>query len=88
MVYRPPDTRLAEFAPVLSEMDKLLSDLPSPAPTVVLMGDLKFPKTVMTWPAVDGVLVPSVLGHRSQSTEDGLQSRLQAQRLCDLALRH
>ena len=87
-MYRPPDTRLSEFTPVLSELDKILSDLPSPEPTIVMMGDMNFPSSVMTWPRVDGHLVPSVRGHRAELTEDGLQVRLQAQRLCDIALRH
>ena len=88
VLYRPPDTRLAEFSPVLAELDKLLSELPSPSPTLVMMGDLNFPSKVMQWPWVDGYLVPAVNGHRGEVAEDGVQARLQAQRLCDLALDH
>ena len=64
IIYRPPDTRLSEFSPVLTEVNKLLSDLSAPAPNIVLMGDLNFPSTVMNWLSVDGCLVPSVHGHR------------------------
>ena len=88
ILYRPPDTRLAEFSPVLAELDKLLSELPTPSPNVVMMGDLNFPSNVMLWPRVDGQLVPAVHGHRAEVAEDGLQARLQAQRLCDLSLDH
>ena len=52
-----------------------------------MMGDLNFPANVMLWPRVDGQLVPSVHGHRV-GTEDGLHVRLQAQKLCDLAIHH
>ena len=82
-VYRPP-----EFSPVLGELDKLLSDLSSPAPAVCLLGDFNFPSRVMSWPYVDGQLVPSVRGHRAESAVDGVQERLQAERLCNLALKH
>ena len=88
VVYRPPDTRLAEFSPALTELNKLLSELPSPSPSLVLMGDLNFPTSVMQWPRVDGCLVPQVNGHRGEGTADGLQDRLQAQRFCDLMLSH
>ena len=36
LLYRPPDTRLSEFSPVLSELEKILSDMPSPAPTICM----------------------------------------------------
>ena len=88
VIYRPPDTRLSEFSPVLSELNNLLSDLPAPAPKLVLMGDLNFPSSVMSWMKVDGSLVPSIHGHRSEGSEDGLQARLQAQRLCDIVTHH
>ena len=42
VVYRPPDTSLAEFSPLLAELNKILCDLPSPAPTLVMMGDFNF----------------------------------------------
>ena len=88
VMYRPPDTRLSEFSPALSELDKILSDLPTPTPTMFMMGDMNFPSSAMSWSRVDGHLIPSVRGHREQGTDDGLQVRLQAQRLCDIALKH
>ena len=53
-----------------------------------MMGDLNFPARVMLWPRVDGCLVPSVHSHRMEEVKEGLQTRLQAQKLCDLAVRH
>ena len=88
IIYRPPDTRLSEFSPALTELNKLLTDLPAPAPNLVLMGDLNFPSTVMNRMSVDGLLVPSVHGHRLEGAEDGQQARLQASRLCDMATSH
>ena len=88
VLYRPPDTRLAEFSPMLTELDKLLADLPSPSPTLVMMGDLNLPASVMQWHRIDGCLVPAVNNHRKDETDDGLQVRLQAQKLCDLMLSH
>ena len=42
----------------------------------------------MTRPRLEGQLVPSVHGHRDEQTEGGLQARLQAQKLCNLAVHH
>ena len=36
VMYRPPDTTLTEFGPALSELNSVLSRLPSPTPTLVL----------------------------------------------------
>ena len=88
VIYRPPDTRLSEFSPVLTELERVLADLPSPIPNVVMMGDLNFPSNVMQWKRVDGLLVPAVHGHRHEGELDGVQARLQAQKLCELALTH
>ena len=88
VLYRPPDTRLSEFSPVLADIDKLLSSLPTPTPSIVTMGDLNFPRNVMTWQRVDGHLVHCVQGHRAEGAEGGLQARLQAEKLCDLTLKH
>ena len=58
---RPPDTRIEEFSGMLKCLDETLSDLPSAAPTVILMGDLNFPKTCITWQySEEGILVPIV----------------------------
>ena len=79
---------MAEFTPLLTKLDRLLKELPSPTPTILMMGDLNFPANVMQWPRLDGILVPSVRGHRGEEAENGLQARLQAQKMCDLALDH
>ena len=57
VMYRPPDTRLSAFSTVLGEICKVLSNLPTPMQTIVMMGDLNFPSRVMSLPRVDGVLV-------------------------------
>ena len=85
-MYRPPDTRLEEFASLLHCLDSTLSALPSPAPTVIMMGDLNLPKSCISWCRSDeGLLVPIVSGHREDETAGGKQDRLQAQQLIDLA---
>ena len=37
VLYRPPDTRITEFSPILSELDKLLYDLKDPMSNIVLL---------------------------------------------------
>ena len=86
IVYRPPDTRLEEFSGLLQCLDSTLSTLPSPAPTVILMGDLNFPKSCISWRrSEEGLLVPLVAGHRDEETVGGKQDRLQTKQLIDLA---
>ena len=88
VVYRPPDTTLAEFSPALAELDNLLSDLPAPTPNLVLGGDFNFPKPSLEWHRVDDVLIPAVGGHHAEGDGDGLRVRLQAEKLVELAYRH
>ena len=88
LVYRPPDTRLAEFTPILNEIEVVMSSLSLPSPIMVLCGDFNFPSSVMTWPKVEGHIVPSVHSHREVNDDEGLMVRLQAQKLCNLALQH
>ena len=66
VMYRPPDTRLEEFGSVLQCLSNTLSSLPTPAPTVILMGDMNFPRSCISWrfSEDDGLLVPTVAGHR------------------------
>ena len=86
LVYRPPDTRLEEFAGLLQVIDNTLSQLASPTPTIILMGDFNLPKTCISWKwSDDGILVPLVAGHRDEETAGGKQDRLQAQQLIDLS---
>ena len=53
------------------------------------MGDLKFPKTCITWQYTEeDTLVPIVAGHRGRETAGGKQDRLQAQQLIELSTNH
>ena len=88
-VYRPPDTRLEEFKPLLKKLDETLSGLPSPNPIVTVMGDFNLPKATVKWlTSEDGWLVPSVADHREGETVGGNQDRLQASQLINLASKH
>ena len=89
IVYRPPDTRLEEFAGVLTCLDSTLSALPTPSPTMIFMGDMNLPKSCITWRrSEEGLMVPLVAGHRDKETAGGKQDRLQAQQLVDLTTKH
>ena len=91
VVYRPPNTRINQFSELISKLDNVLADLPTPTPTVTLMGDFNFPKHAIAWSRCDGSdsdLVPLVSNHRDGETADGKQDRLQAARLCDFAVKH
>ena len=91
VVGRPPNTRISEFSDILSKLDSVLDDLPTPTPTITVMGDFNFPKSSILWSRCDGDdsdLVPLVSGHRDGETVDGKQDGLQAARLCDLAVKH
>ena len=87
VVYRPPDTGLNEFAPILAKMEEVFQNLPAPSPTITVMGDLNFPSSVVTWQQVEGVLHPRVAGYRTHCEKDGEggQVRQQAGRLFSLA---
>ena len=76
---------------MLAKLDSVLADLPTPTPTVTLLGDFNFPKHAMTWSRCEGSdsdLVPFLLDHRDGQTAEGKQDRLQAARLCDLAVKY
>ena len=89
LAYRPPDTRIGEFAGLLKCLDKTLSTLPSPAPNIILMGDFNFPRSAIVWKrSEDGFIVPLVASHREEETLGGKQDRLQAQQLVDMASKH
>ena len=93
MVYRPPDTRLNEFNDILTKLDSCLTDLPSPTPTISVMGDFNLPRQSLVWSrcgdeGIAGDLLPIVAGHRDDETLGGKQDRLQAAKLCDLVTRH
>ena len=85
VAYRPPDTRIGEFAGLLKCLDETLSALPSPAPNIILMGDFNLPHSAITWKcSEDGNVVPLVANHREVETVGGKQDRLQAQQLVDM----
>ena len=91
VMYRPPDTRLSEFSEMLSKIDSVLADLPTPTPIVTLMGDFNFPKHAIAWSRCNGSdseLVPLVSNYREGETANGKQDRLQAAKLCDLAIKY
>ena len=83
-IYRPPDTSLAEFNQALNEIRKMLSDLPSPSPTIVIGGDLNFPHSVVQWSVADELLIPNVMNHRGEGDGDGPKVRVQASKFLDL----
>ena len=77
VLYRPPDTRIEEFSEVLHCLDNTLSSLPTPTPTVILMGDINLPQSCISWRrSEEGILVPTVAGHRDTETAGGKQDRL------------
>ena len=89
VLYRPPDTRITEFLPIVSKLDNILSELEDPTPNIVLMGDFNFQDKNLSWiRSDDGLLVPLVHGHRQLSADDGVQVRQQAAKLCDVVLKH
>jgi len=89
VIYRPPDTRCAEFAAALKKLDNVFTALPTPTPTICLMGDFKLPKSVMRWVRNDdGHLVHVIDNYRQGETAGGKQDRLQAQRMMNIATKH
>ena len=78
VLYRPPDTRFREFSDILVKLDSCLTSLPSPTPTVAVMGDLNFPRHCLVWSrgggeGSDGDLIPIVAGHREEESVGGKQ---------------
>ena len=87
--YRPPDTRQSEFSEMLQSIDSALSTLPTPSPTVIVMGDMNFPGNSVKWQASDeGNIFPIVAKHSDRETPLGKQDRLQAQHLMEFAAKH
>ena len=43
MIYRPPDTCYNDFVNVMKKIEKLLSDMGTPEPSVIITGDFNFP---------------------------------------------
>ena len=42
VIYRPPDTRYNDFVNVMKKIEKLLSDMGTPEPWVIITGDFNF----------------------------------------------
>merc|ERR1739845_212228 len=43
VIYRPPDTCYNDFVNVMKKIEKLLSDMGTPEPSVIITGDFNFP---------------------------------------------
>ena len=43
VVYRPPNTKLPVFTAIMNKIKKLLSEMATPEPTVIITGDFNFP---------------------------------------------
>ena len=43
VVYRPPDTKLPVFTAIMNKIKKLLSEMATPEPTIIITGDFNFP---------------------------------------------
>ena len=89
VVYRPPDTRHAEFSAMLKVLDTALCSLPTPTPTISVMGDFNLPVSAVKWLRNDeGLIMPLIANHRENETSDGKQDRLQAQHLVEFVNKH
>ena len=85
VVYRPPDTNLAEFTPVIQHLSEIFEDLEAPRPNIVVLGDFNFPSSVIKWNLFNDMILPCIAGIRSSSENEGVLVRQQAGRFCDLA---
>ena len=54
VAYRPPNTRVSEFSELLSKLDNIFKELPTPTPAITVMGDFNFPKSCISWSRCDG----------------------------------
>ncbi|CAL4080215.1 unnamed protein product, partial [Meganyctiphanes norvegica] len=43
VIYRPPDTKLSAFAPILEKVKDILRNVSGPDPTIIITGDFNFP---------------------------------------------
>ena len=43
VIYRPPHTKMCDFAPVLSELENILQNMGNPNPVIIMSGDFNFP---------------------------------------------
>ena len=79
-----------EFTPILKKIDEVLQNLPSPTPTITIMGDLNFHSSVISWQMVEGVLHPKVAEYRVREGQRGVgvQVRHQAAQFCTLATKY
>ena len=82
--YRPPDTQYREFEEALTELSTILSNLPTPTPTIIFGGDLNFPQKVIEWLHVEGSCIPHIGFHRGDGNGEGPKVRAQATKLLEL----
>lgn len=61
--YRPPQCTLEKFDEVINKVNKLLENLPTPMPNIMLCGDFNLP--TIQWP--EGRLSGGTLAHREQA---------------------
>ena len=86
VLYRPPDTTLAEFRQMMSKLREDLSGLTTPTPDLTLMGDLNFPRKDIQWSADadSGDLYATVHNHHRTDEQDGAHVRIQAEEFLKL----
>ena len=65
-------------------MNKTLSSLQSPTPTLVIGGDLNFPHDVLQWHNIDDTLIPSIANNRGEGDGGGQKVRVQAEKFFNL----
>ena len=71
------------------KLDEILSDLPTPVPIIIVIGDFNFTKETVKWIRnEEGLLFPIVANQREGETAGGKQDRLQARQLIDMACNH
>ena len=74
---------------MLKVLDTALCSLPTPTPTISVMGDFNLPVSAVKWLRNDeGLIMPLVANHRENETLEGKQDRLQAQHLVEFASKH
>ena len=76
IAYRPPDTKRSEFKELLECLEETLKSLPTPAPNILLMGDLNFSRRSLFWSQDEHpFLIPQVRNYRDCSNSEGKQDR-------------
>ena len=88
-IYRPPDTPWYKFKEALERVDDLLNSLETPCPDVSIQGDFNFSSRDVTWSLDEcGDPVATVLPRQNTNSEEGVQTRRQAEALIKLVEDH